>query len=110
MGEDDTLRNNTLRLGEHILESNISDEVKQNRLEKRRLIEKVCEIAESNLTPQKKMLFLMYYRDGYKATDIASLLGINCSNVTRKLRRIQRELCQIDREIKKKRLIRKGQF
>jgi len=98
---------NRVQLDEHIVE----DTAKEARLEKRRLIEKVCELADSHLTPQKKLLFLLYYRHGYKQGDIAALLGVQNAVVFRRLRRIQRELRQVDMELTKaKYKIKKGQF
>jgi len=93
------------------IDENSAESEQKNRLEKRRLMEKVCEIAESNLAPQKKLLFLLYYRHGYTQKDIAAFLGTRENNVTRRLATIRRQLMQVDGKIKKERkIIRKGQF
>jgi len=100
IGELRVGNSNRVQLDEHI----IADTATEARLEKRRLIEKVCEIADGNLAPQKKLLFLLYYRHGYKQSDIAALLGVEDAVVFRRLRRIRRELT------KEKYKIKKGQY
>lgn len=61
------------------------------RMEKRDLIERYCNYA--NLLPiHKKMLFLLYFRDGYSTIQISQLLMKHHVTISRRLKRITQEL------------------
>ena len=62
-----------------------------NRIEKRNLIEDYCRYA-SLLPVYKRILFHLYYRDGYTTTEISQFLMKPASFVRRRLLHITEEL------------------
>lgn len=75
------------------LHTNMPKEMEADRIELRNRVEHLCEVLEGSKIPvQKKLLFYMAFRHGYKDSEIGKLLGINQANVGRRLRTILREL------------------
>lgn len=72
------------------------------RIARRNIVEAVCEIAEERLPRRKKLLFLLYWRHGYRKCDIGELLGKAGGTVHRELGRIAGELGDIDAEIRRR--------
>lgn len=65
-----------------------------NRRESRDLIERYCNIA--NLLPiQERLLFFLYYRDGYSAIEISQLIMKHHSTVTKRLKVITKKLTEL---------------
>lgn len=63
----------------------------ETRIATRDRIEELCRRANS-LPVHKKILFHLYFRDGYSTIEIAQLLMIHPANVGRRLAKIKREL------------------
>lgn len=62
-----------------------------NRIERRNLIEDYCRFA-SLLPVHERILFQLYYRDGYALIEISQLLMKNCLFIRRRLRKITQDL------------------
>ena len=62
-----------------------------NRIEKRNLIEEYCRLA-SLLPVHQRMLFHLYYRDGYSTLEIGQLLMKSRYHVRHRLLKIVDEL------------------
>lgn len=62
-----------------------------NRMERRNLIETYCNYA-TFLPAHKRLLFLLYFRDGYSTIEISQLIMKHHTTVSRRLKRIAKEL------------------
>lgn len=62
-----------------------------NRIERRNLIEDYCRFA-SLLPIHERMLFQLYYRDGYATVEISQLLMKNQKHIHRRLVKIVEKL------------------
>jgi len=70
-------------------------EGQKRKFKMRRQIERACEIAESNLPPGKKLMYLLAFRHGYPYADIADLVGIKEENVLRRIQTLEKEILAI---------------
>lgn len=68
-----------------------------SRIEKRNLIEYHCLLAHL-LPVHKRILFHLYYRDGYTITEISQLLMKNSRYIERRLIKITDELSLLNKE------------
>lgn len=71
-----------------------------NRLKCRGLIERYCEYAYM-LPVHERMMFLLYFRDGYSTTEISQLLMKRPGTIARRLHNIAEKLnklCQANDE------------
>lgn len=65
-----------------------------NRIQKRNLIELYCNVA--NILPvHERMLFHLYYRNGYSTVEISQLLMIHNTTVGRRLMKIATKLTDL---------------
>ena len=73
-----------------------------NRKQSRNLIELYCEAAYL-LPVHERILFLLYYRDGYSTIEISQLMMKSQSAVARRLKKISEkltEICQADGKVR----------
>jgi len=76
------------------LHSNLNLFGSLTRIQRRKLIEYYCNMA-SFLPVYERMLFQLYYRDGYTTVEISQLLIVSAGTVSRRLKRIAEKLTEI---------------
>ena len=74
----------------------------QKKIKWRNLIEDYCDSANF-LEPYKRMLWNLYWRDGYTTIEISQLLMVHHTTVARRLEKIRQELDEMRSNISRRR-------
>ena len=73
------------------LHKNMKVADQEARIEYRRAIEQLCELAET-LPLMERMVFQLYYQHGYSMRDIARFSGFHEGTISRRLKKIAKKL------------------